>query len=544
MRKTNTLLVLLIYIIAFFGTAQFFIGERWFVTAVLASDTDPAFTEKSEDVGLVVEHGTPNAFGFTMRNLMVSGAAAADFNQDGWTDLFVLGGGNITDTLHINNGDGTFREEAANWGVGQRQRGSGVAIGDFNSDGWPDMFVTTHGITQTAKAGYHRLYKNNGDGTFSDIAAFAGIQVSNDSGPDGYGSAFGDYDLDGDLDLFVTGWEPGDTGNRLYQNNGDETFSDVTIAAGVETTNLQGFSPCFADMNGDRFPELLIAGDFNTTKYFVNKGDGTFSDQTVSSGTDKPAHGMGAAIGDLNNDGLLDWYISSIYEPTNNRFGNRLYMNQGADTYQEIASTVGVDSGHWGWGTIIVDFNHDGWLDIAETNGWSVDKRFAVQPNRLWLNQHDGTYKEVAETVGFAQPIEGRGLIHLDADNDGDQDIVITNNNGMLNYYQNNLASSNANWLKIRLDTSNRPDLAPNGRGARIRARAGSLMLTRSVNGCSTYLSQSELTAHLGLADASKTDSLIIEWPDGQQTTLQNVSSNTTMTIQAPFKFHMPLVFQ
>lgn len=514
------------------------------VTATQSDVDGLYFNDATTAAELNARHQRVNQF-----DVMTAGAAAGDFNRDGWMDLFVLGGGGTPDTLYINQGDGTFDQQANRWGVAHSHRGAGVAVGDFNSDGWPDLFVTSHGPAEsstdsssgsTDSVDQHRLYRNNGNGTFSDIAESAGVMQTTSESADAYGAVFGDYDLDGDLDLFVTDWTEEGTGNRLYRNNGDETFSDATAAAGLETTALRGFSPCFVDMDGDRYPELLVAADFDTTAYYVNNGDGTFANSTAAAGVNLPANGMGTTVNDFDNDGSLDWYISAILGNDSGQEGNRLYMNRSNHRFEERAAASGVNDGYWGWGTASVDLNHDGWLDLVETNGWTLwPPGFANMPNRLWLsnglaNRDEDpsiTFREVASEVNVSHPVDGRGLLHLDYDNDGDQDLVITTNNGRLYLYENQLPPQQTNWLKIRLDTSAQPELAPDGIGAKVEISIDGQKQMRVANGCPTYLSQNEPTIHFGLGAADAVDMLIVTWPDGTQTIRDDVAANQQLSL-------------
>ena len=497
------------------------------------------FTNQTATAKLTFTHTT---FSKLEPDLMISGAAVGDFNNDGWGDLFVLGGGVTPDALFINQGNGAFTEEGATWGLAVQQRGAGAAVGDYNHDGWLDIFVTSHGITETAAVGHHRLYRNNQNGTFTNVATAAGVNRSTRTVPDGFGATFGDYDLDGDLDLFVAGWQAGAEGNRLFRNNDNGAFTDVTESAGTFNTGLRGFSPCFVDMNGDRYPELLVTGDFNTTRYFGNKHNGLFLDQSEAAGIKVPAYGMGSAIADLDNDGRLDWYVTAIYKASFGGEGNRLFLNQGNDRFSERAAAVGVQDGRWGWGTAAVDLNHDGWLDIVETNGWPLEAQFQNQPARVWLGQETGQFSEVASAVGLTHTLDGRGLLTFDYDNDGDQDVVITSNNEPLQLFRNELTGSDTRWLRIFLDTRALADLPPNGIGAHVQVRVGSTTYHRTIQACATFLSQSELSAHFGLASAVLVDEIRVEWPNGLVTSVQNVMSNQTLKLSAGQQSYLPII--
>jgi enediyne biosynthesis protein E4 len=467
-------------------------------------------------------------------SLMMAGGAAGDFNNDGWVDLFVIGGGLRADALYINAGDGTFQDLAGSAGLSGLHIGSGAAVGDYNGDGWLDIYVTSFGPPASTGPGQNRLYRNNGDLTFTEVAAAAGVNQTSPTMADGFGAAFGDYDLDGDLDLFVAGWRKDSLGNRLFRNNGDGTFSEVTVAAGIIDDGIRGFSPCFADTDGDRFPELLLVADFGTSVYYVNNGDGTFAEYTDESGTGLEWSGMGNAVGDFNNDGWLDWYTTAIYDADDvgRGDGNKLYYNLGNHSFDEVAAAAGVDDGGWGWGTVAVDLNHDGWLDLVETNGWDLPA-YVGEMAKVWLSNGDDTFTEVAAATGFDHNLDGRGLLNFDYDNDGDQDIVVTAINDELRLYRNDLAGPDTNWLRVYLDTSSNPVLAPNGFGSRVRLQAGGQTYYRDLVGCSHYLTQSELSAHFGLGAAQVVDELRVEWANGQVTTMAGLAVNQTITVTA-----------
>jgi hypothetical protein len=459
---------------------------------------------------------------------MFNGGAVGDFDRDGWPDIFLLGGGGTTaDALYINNGDGSFTNRAAAWGIDSRHRGRGATVGDFNSDGWPDLFVTSSGdLSFEDRPGTHILYRNNGDGSFTDIAQAAGVRRVSPNNTTGTGATFGDYDLDGDLDLFVCTWE-GYDGNRLFRNDGNETFTDVTTTSGIDYL-FWGFSPRFVDMNGDRYPELIIAADFGTGRYFVNNQDGTFT-KSVSSGTGLDDNGMGSVVADFNRDGLPDWYVTSVYRDDSPQDGNYLYVNQGNDVFTALAESAGARNGGWGWGVDAIDFDHDGWVDIVETNGW-VEPEFISENAYLFRNNGDLTFTEVQGGSGFDHTGQGRSLMTLDYDRDGDMDVLITAFEGPVKLYRNDLSGPATNWIKVRLDTEEDPGLAPDGYGSKVSVTAGGITQHDWVNGGATYLGISECVSHFGLG-AADTANITVEWADGTSTVLTGIAANQEVTV-------------
>ena len=503
----------------------------------------------------------PNADNFCDQPIhMIAPGAVGDFNNDGFQDIFLPAGGYEADRLYINNGDGTFTDEAASWGVDALHIGAAVAVGDYDDDGWLDIFMSGFGTADGPVLGGHHLLYRNLEGTgFEEVGEAAGVSSGSPNCTDAFGAAFGDYDLDGDLDLCVAGWVDYEAGTRLFQNNGDGTFTDVTDS--VPTLNdpkvlVRGFSPRFIDMNGDLWPELLLTCDFGDgapvpSRYFVNNGDGTFTDATDAdgSGLGLDQNGMGHDVADFDGDGLLDWFVTNIFDPEGKmhgwpsaRTGNKLYLNDGDDTFTEIAQGAGVDDGSWGWGTVAVDVDHDGDPDIVETNGFKgFGGMFNGIPLYLYLNDGTGMNFDSLDSGvhGLSHGGFGRGLCGFDYDNDGDQDILNVSWNSDVRVYRNNLISNgevpgDAGYLRVFVDTSDDPGcIAPNGIGTQFVATADNGLVQRvPLDAGDNYLSQSELSAHFGLGDATEVTELLIEWPNGIVGLRKNIPVNDTITIR------------
>lgn len=479
----------------------------------------PLVTDQTAAVGLDVSHVT--VFHGPDMEFMAAGGAAGDFDNDGDQDLFILGGSGSFDHLYINDGTGHFTDQGAAAGIDRTHRGTGVAVGDYDNDGDLDVYVTSIGLAEANSPGHNILWSNNGDGTFTDVTAIAGVSTNNAFSGDAFSASFGDYDLDGDLDLAVAGWLGG---NVLYQNNGDGTFTDVVSTAfepdvfGVDTsTYTRGFSPRFVDMNGDRYPELLWVSDFYTSHYFINNTDGTFTDGTVAAGTGLDSNGMGNTYGDYNGDGVYDWYaVSRIAHgsvPSPGNSGNMLYMGtQVPHVFVESSEERGCNFGYWGWAATSVDMNHDGALDIFAVNGFNG--AFANDPSILFLNDGTGNFVDVASVCGMTDAGAGRGVINADFDNDGDQDVVVLNDDEEMVYYRNEIAGTGTNSITLDFNTSAVDTLAPNGFGTHVRVVSASHNQMRYLDGGTNYLSQSELSVHVGLG-SDTTAAVTIEWANG-----------------------------
>ncbi len=533
-------------------------GSGWLAAgtgaALAAAPTAGQITLENDTAvaGLAATH-LPDADGIPgPQEWMTGGLGVGDFNRDGCMDIFWVGGGGIADKLFINDCDGTghFTDEAASWGLTELHCGNAVAVGDYDDDGWPDLYVTSFGVPgrNGSSPGSHRLYRNDSGTGFIEVAAIAGVDQScalpgGNENPAGYGAAFGDYDVDGLLDLCVTSWWGTHEGNRLFHNNGDGTFEDVTdTALGAAVDDVWGFQPAFVDTDGDRFPELMIAADFESSRYLVNNADGTFSDQTVTSGTGIDDNGMGQAVADFDNDGLLDWYVTSIHKDNpqaGDDIGNMLYMAQGTHVFQESSGPTGTNDGGWGWGTVAIDLDQDTWTDIIEVNGRTDTcgpggGEWACEPGKLFHNNGDVplTFSEIAVASGFDHADEGRGLAYLDVEPDGDLDFVVTTNSGALSFYRNKTSGGNA--LRIRFDTSNNPRLAAHGFGTRVIATIGGTDYVRFVSSAPSYLSTSEPSVHFGLGAAASVDVLRIEWSFGYVTIMNDVPAAGDLVISSP----------
>ena len=488
------------------------------------------FTEVSESTGIIVDQAP--APGMPM-GPVISGGAVGDFNNDGWQDLFVMSGGIDPDRLFINNGDGTFTDRGDDWGVALRHFGVSATGVDFNGDGWMDLSVSSMGPTDEApSAGKNILYRNNGDGTFTDIAEAAGVAMRVQS-VDSFSTAFGDYDNDGDLDMFSTAYTLIRQGNRLWRNNGDETFTDVTAEAGLDDLidlDVSGFVPGFTDMDMDGNLDIMLVADHGSSMMLKGNGDGTFSDFTSSVTSLNAVNGMGLAIGDVNNDGLLDWYVSSIAYDFIPSTGNRLFIQRPDGGFDEVGGSAGVRHCGWGWGVLIVDLDHDGLEEIVATKNAEGDS-----PSYIFKNNGDLTFTDISVQCGFLHYSGGRGLVNFDFDNDGDEDIVVFTSNGRIGIWRNDIAGEGTNSLRVELDTSARPTLAPEGYQSFVRIKAGDWRHLQTIDGATNHCSSGEHGAHFGLGSNETVDWVRVEWRDGTSTTLADVAANQLLTVLAPF---------
>ncbi len=455
-----------------------------------------------------------------MLAMMSGGAAAGDFDGDGWVDLYVTRI-NLPNQLFRNKGDGTFEEVGAMAGVDLHSASSGCAWADIDNDGDQDLYVLTFGTR-------NYLYINDGTGKFTEQAKARGVELEHDLAEHvATGAAFGDVDNDGDLDLLTTAWQSRASGRknsqtRLFINDGQGNFTDNTVNAGL-TTPVVGFSPAFADVDLDGWQDILIVGDFRSSLYYHNEGNGVFVEKTKMAGLGTDENGMGSAIFDIDNDGDLDWFVSSIYDPeeceeTMNcswKFsGNRLYLNDGQGNFKDGTDTWRVRDGGWGWGASSLDFDNDGNSDLILANGMdfgvpNVGIQFKSSLLRLWQS-NGGFMTEISIESGVFALRPTFGVVVFDYDKDGDQDFYAVQNNGQPFLFEN-LSTDTGHWLRIRLHgTQSNAD----GVGAVIRlTTADGKVQTRFVGNNSNYNSHNEPTVHFGLGEATSVVALEVEWP-------------------------------
>ena len=478
-----------------------------------------------------------------MQNYITGGAAAADYNNDGWVDLYITRM-DAPDLLYQNNGDGTFTDVASLVGINRVEGSNGVAFADINNDGYQDIYVTTVDHDR------HYLYLSDGQGQFTEEGISRNAALDTGIEHFGMGVSFGDYDGDGYLDIHTTEWRsPEDWNNgqlqnhtRLLHNNGAAEpgyFTDVTKEAGVDIPSTYAFNSHFTDLDRDGHQDLIVTGDLSTSKLFWNNGDGTFTDGTVEAGVGTDKTGMGLAVGDYDGDGLLDYFVTAVLNPGGNLDGNRLYHNEGNRVFSDQTDAAGVREGGWGWGTSFLDYDNDGDLDIAMTNGINTagaNPIFQNDPTILWRNNGDGTFTDVTSEVGITDTASGRGLLSFDYDKDGDLDLFVVNNGSDPIFYRNDGGNAN-DWLKVdTVGTISNAD----GVGAFITviAEEGGPKQIREVSASSDFLGQSEITAHFGLGDlTSDSVHLVrIEWLSGIVQEFHDVPKNTVLVAEEEIK--------
>jgi len=471
---------------------------------------------------------------------IAGGVAAGDVDGDGLSDLFVVRGTIGPTLLFLNQGDGSFLEGAADAGVALEGRSlSGPAFADWDGDGDLDLFV---GGVESARP---RLFANRGDGRFDEISATSGVAVTHHT----FSAAFGDVDGDGFLDLFLSHWGSpvGASSEHLFLGDGAGHFADASVEAGlgdvlpVESPFFPGntldfsFTPNLTDIDADGDLDVVLTSDFGTSRVLRNRGDGSFEDVTPEVVSDE--NGMGAAIGDYDNDGDLDWFVTSIWDPDGQPegnwgvTGNRLYRNDGRGDYEDVTDEAGVRLGYWGWGACFADFDNDGHLDLFHVNGINMAvPPFDADPSRLFLSNGDGSFREAALASGIDDVGNGRGLVCFDADRDGDVDLFVANTRGAPRLFRNDTGNQN-HWLGVRVQG---PPGNSQAIGAWVRVKTDRGLQLREIRAGSHFVSNDPAEAHFGLGGADLASHVEVLWPDGARKTLRDVPADQHVVVPYP----------
>ena len=490
-----------------------------------------------------------------------SGVAWIDYDNDGFEDLyFVNGAPGASNALYRNQKDGTFRDVTAQArvdgsGAGKSAYKTGVAVGDYDNNGYLDLFVTS--------LGPDILYKNNGDGTFADVTAAAGVAggVSEWSTSTG----FLDYDRDGDLDLYVANYldfrlkenpfcglrKDGyrmychptmfdGMADRLFRNNGNGSFTDVSRAAGIANPAGKGLGVTVCDFDRDGDPDIYVANDMVRNFLYKNNGNGTFTDVAYAAGVGfdgngKPQAGMGVDCGDVDANGLPDLFVTNFSEEL-----NTLYSNLGEGLFEDATQKAGLGAGFipLGFGTKMFDVDNDGDLDIHVTNGHVIDNVKLYQPNLTYAQKDllfeniGGRFRDVTAQSGPALQADrvGRGLAVADFDNDGNLDVVISSV-GRAPVLLRNQGTGSGNWLIIKAQGSKSNRF---GLGATVRVQTAAGLQIREINNVASYQSANDIRLHVGLGGAKIVQQIEVLWPSGTKQTLTDVAVNQILVIKEP----------
>ncbi len=511
----------------------------------------PIFTDVTEDAGIRFEH----SFGDQNLSNIVEGTgpgcALFDYNGDGFLDLYFVNGcwlrevsdnlsrelrGRLTNALYRNNGDGTFLDVTDEAGVGDRGYGFGASAADYDNDGDLDLYVLDYGPNV--------FYRNNGDGTFTDVSKASGLADPGWS----LSAPWLDYDGDGDLDVYVANYLEYDQGrfrdyyaaagypgplsygaqaDRLYRNNGDGTFTDVTKECGLLRPDGRAMSAVATDLNDDGFMDIYVANDASPNYFFVHTGDGGFKEASLEWGLafgegGQGASSMGPVIGDVDRDGLLDVYVPDM------GYGCLLVNRGGIFVDVTAQARLAVVCGQYtGWGGALLDYDNDGYLDLFVANG-NAHHEYSEE-DVLVRNDGKGKFIDVADQSGsyFREKYVGRGAAVGDYDNDGDIDIVVMNLNGPAKLLRNDGGNRN-HWLTV---APRRPGTKVETIGARVTVTAGGMRMVQEVAGVAGYLSSSDPRLHFGLGQRTKVDEIEIRWPDREVTRLRDVKANRFLEV-------------
>ncbi len=534
------------------------LGSLWADSPKPSPDPGFRLVDVTGSAGIHFRHNSGAFGGKLLPETLGAGCAFLDYDADGWQDILLVNGTNwpahqgprSTLKLYRNNRNGTFTDVTHSAGLDATEMyGMGVAVGDYNNDGFPDILITC--------VGQNRLFRNTGKGHFIDVTRASGLE-----GRTGFSTSalWFDYDRDGFLDLFVCNyvqWSPehdvfcsldgkhksyctpeayrGQT-CWLFHNRGDGTFEDVTATSGVFDSSSKSLGVALLDYDQDGWPDLIVANDTQPNKLYRNNRNGTFREVGVEAGiafsTDGRARaGMGIDTGDFDNSGVPGIAVTNF---DNEMLG--LFRPSGGRVYRDVAIPAGVGfptKPMLGFGCVFADLNLDGWLDLAIANGHIDDTVRNIngnvgysQPPQLFLNSENGTFREATFAVGpdFGQPRVGRGLAYADFDRDGDLDLLLTTNNGPGYLFRNDQKTGNHS-VRFRLlgVQSNRDAI-----GAVVRIECGGISQSRMVKSGSSYLSQSELPLTFGLGENDNVPHVAIRWPNGRTEEYKNLPAGKT----------------
>jgi hypothetical protein len=511
----------------------------------------PTLVDVTEQAGITFVHDVGDGDMDNIIESSAAGCALVDYDGDGDLDVYLVNGAyvegfsnvrgrvnrnRLANALYRNNGDGSFTDVTSAAGVGDRGMGMGVAIADYDNDGDPDIFVTNFGP--------NTFYRNNGDGTFSDITELAGLE----NALAGIGATFLDYDSDGFLDLYLGNYLKYDPDYQyfyaarrfpgplaypgqpdvLYRNNGDGTFTDVTRHAGVYNPEGRAMGVSSGDIDDDGDWDIFVPNDAMANYVYRNNGDGTFTDVAVPTGTAYGQSGettsaMSAEFADIDLDGLVDIIVPDMTFSC-------IYRNTGEGYFDEMSARMGVAAAcgqYTSWSANFFDFDHDGYGDLFITNGHA--HRMIGQEDLLLLNDAGMRFENVSHELGvdFQEKFVGRGSAAGDIDNDGDIDVLVTNLIERPRLLRND-GGNRRNWIMLRLigTVSNRDAI-----GTRVRLTAGGKVQTRLRVSSSGYLSQSDHRLHFGLGDVTVVDRIEVRWPSGRVQMLEGVEANQLIRV-------------